>query len=78
MLGELVSTALVHKKGHLATTTLPGAMLFTGTEPFIRIIAFILLVYRVTTGRAWKRETEWQITSLQWNRSHHASVPSNV
>ncbi|KAJ3568914.1 hypothetical protein NP233_g5393 [Leucocoprinus birnbaumii] len=32
------------------------------------IIAYLLVVYRVSTGRAWEKDTEAQLSSLQWNR----------
>ncbi|KAJ3568918.1 hypothetical protein NP233_g5397 [Leucocoprinus birnbaumii] len=36
--------------------------------PSIQIIAYLLIVYRVSTGRAWKQDTEEKLTSLQWNQ----------
>ncbi|KAJ3568167.1 hypothetical protein NP233_g5889 [Leucocoprinus birnbaumii] len=41
---------------------------FAGLLPFIQTIAYLLVEYRVSTGRAWKKDTEEKLTSLQWNR----------
>jgi hypothetical protein len=31
------------------------------------MIAYLLAVYRVLSGRAWTRDTEHQLSSLPWN-----------
>ncbi|KAJ3570808.1 hypothetical protein NP233_g4161 [Leucocoprinus birnbaumii] len=41
---------------------------FASLLPCIQIIAYLLVVYRVSTGRAWDKDTEEKLTSLQWNR----------
>ncbi|KAJ3570809.1 hypothetical protein NP233_g4160 [Leucocoprinus birnbaumii] len=39
----------------------------TNLVPPIQIIAYLLVVYRVSTGRAWEKDTEEKLSSLQWN-----------
>ncbi|KAJ3561509.1 hypothetical protein NP233_g10152 [Leucocoprinus birnbaumii] len=46
------------------TTITIGTSLSNG----VGIIAYLLVVYRVSTGRGWKRDTEEKLTTLQWNR----------
>ncbi|KAF5357230.1 hypothetical protein D9756_006750 [Leucocoprinus leucothites] len=41
---------------------------FLATQPFIQLIAYLLVVYRVSMGRGWKKDTERKLTTLQWNR----------
>ncbi|KAJ3568912.1 hypothetical protein NP233_g5400 [Leucocoprinus birnbaumii] len=41
---------------------------FTNLLPSIQIIAYLLVVYRVSSRRAWEKDTEEKLTSLQWNR----------
>ncbi|KAJ3561510.1 hypothetical protein NP233_g10154 [Leucocoprinus birnbaumii] len=43
-------------------------LVFGELLPSIQIIAYLLVVYRVSTGRAWKPDTEEKLTSL---RFHH-------
>ncbi|KXN84542.1 hypothetical protein AN958_12353 [Leucoagaricus sp. SymC.cos] len=40
----------------------------SGSQPYIQIISYLLIVYRVATGRAWKEDTGKKLTSLQFNR----------
>ncbi|KAJ3552548.1 hypothetical protein NP233_g12854 [Leucocoprinus birnbaumii] len=47
---------------------LTGEEFFANTGPFIEIIAYLLILYRVSTGQAWQVDTEEKLTSLQWNR----------
>ncbi|KXN87325.1 hypothetical protein AN958_08950 [Leucoagaricus sp. SymC.cos] len=62
---EIVVTSLISKEIRANSVIY---LILAESEQFMRIIAYILLVYRVTTGRAWKRDTERQLTTLQWNR----------
>lgn len=52
-----------------------AALFLTGIEPFIRIIAYLLVIYRVTTGRAWGRRTEQQLSSIVWD---HETKPEGI
>jgi len=45
----------------------PSGFMFVTNDPFIKIIAYFLVVYRVATGRGWTRQTDKKLTSLQWN-----------
>ncbi|KAJ3564361.1 hypothetical protein NP233_g8343 [Leucocoprinus birnbaumii] len=45
-----------------------ACIFFAATQPVIRIFAYLLVVYRVTTGRGWKENTEEKLTTLEWNR----------
>ncbi|KXN85844.1 hypothetical protein AN958_10788 [Leucoagaricus sp. SymC.cos] len=44
------------------------------SEPFIIIIAYFLFMYRIIAKRAWTRDTERQLTTLQWNRSQQQTI----
>lgn len=37
------------------------------TLEHFQVIAYLLVVYRVSSGRAWNAQTDRQISSLQWN-----------
>ncbi|KXN83037.1 hypothetical protein AN958_01859 [Leucoagaricus sp. SymC.cos] len=46
-----------------------SAFLFLeGSRQYIQTISYFLVFYRVVTGRAWKKDTEQKLTSLEWNR----------
>ncbi|KAF5357074.1 hypothetical protein D9756_006777 [Leucocoprinus leucothites] len=40
----------------------------------LQILAYLLVTYRVTTNRAWKKDTEQQLSSLQWNRDERSQA----
>ncbi|KAF5356809.1 hypothetical protein D9756_006749 [Leucocoprinus leucothites] len=44
-----------------------AGVFFATTGPSIQILAYLLVVYRVTTGRGWNKDTERHLTSLQFN-----------
>lgn len=41
--------------------------------PF-KVIAYLLVVYRVSTGRAWNKQTEEKISTLQWNNGAQSAT----
>ncbi|KAJ3560122.1 hypothetical protein NP233_g11037 [Leucocoprinus birnbaumii] len=41
---------------------------FINLQSSIEIITYLLVVYRVSTRRAWEKDTEEKLTSLRWNR----------
>ncbi|KAJ3551724.1 hypothetical protein NP233_g13023 [Leucocoprinus birnbaumii] len=47
---------------------------FNDLLPSIQIIAYLLVVYRVSLRRAWEKDTEEKLTSLQWNRDAQQST----
>lgn len=49
--------------------TLAVNMIFHNTQPFVQLLAYLLVVHRVTTRRGWKEDTEGKLTTLQWNRN---------
>ncbi|KAJ3560586.1 hypothetical protein NP233_g10739 [Leucocoprinus birnbaumii] len=40
---------------------------FSSTAPLIQIIAYLLVIFRVSMGIAWQVDTEQKLSSLQWN-----------
>ncbi|KAF7763667.1 hypothetical protein Agabi119p4_8204 [Agaricus bisporus var. burnettii] len=51
----------------------PVSVIFIQCENFIRVIAYFLVVHRVSTGRAWSGDTGHELSSLHWN---HDTQPS--
>ncbi|KAL9709981.1 hypothetical protein Ac2012v2_007041 [Leucoagaricus gongylophorus] len=49
--------------------TLAVNMIFHNTQPFAQLLAYLLVVHRVTTRRGWKEDTEGKLTTLLWNRN---------
>lgn len=47
----------------------PAILFFAPTGDSVKVIAYLLVAYRVSTGQAWTSETERQLSSLRWNRS---------
>ncbi|KXN87204.1 Peptidyl-Lys metalloendopeptidase, partial [Leucoagaricus sp. SymC.cos] len=58
----ITSTALKNAHGQSIYDFLAGS------ESYIRIISYLLIVCRVTTGRAWREDTKQTLTSLHFNR----------
>ncbi|KAF9447209.1 hypothetical protein P691DRAFT_671958 [Macrolepiota fuliginosa MF-IS2] len=52
--------------------------LFFRCDSSIKIISYLLVVYRVSTGRAWGKKTERQISSLRWNHAGRSTTTENV
>ncbi|KAF9447204.1 hypothetical protein P691DRAFT_671935 [Macrolepiota fuliginosa MF-IS2] len=45
----------------------PWSVLFIQCDDSIKVIAYLLVVYRVSKGRAWNNQTENQLSDLRWN-----------
>ncbi|KAF9444754.1 hypothetical protein P691DRAFT_834537 [Macrolepiota fuliginosa MF-IS2] len=58
----------------------PVAAFFANCDPVIEIIAYLLVIYRVFSGRGWNRQTEQQISSLQFQagRTTHSTTSEIV
>ncbi|KAF5356844.1 hypothetical protein D9756_006800 [Leucocoprinus leucothites] len=70
----LVESYALESAWSLTTTLLvaidsnPVNVLFFQCENFVRVIAYFLVLYRVSRGSAWSQQTEQHLTSLCWNR----------
>ncbi|KAF9444355.1 hypothetical protein P691DRAFT_786841 [Macrolepiota fuliginosa MF-IS2] len=53
---------------------------FADCDSAIEVIAYLLVVYRVFTGRAWNKQTEEQISSLRFQagNSAHSTAPGTT
>ncbi|KAJ3566174.1 hypothetical protein NP233_g7162 [Leucocoprinus birnbaumii] len=56
----------------------PVNMLFNQCENLVRIIAYFLVLYRISRGSAWTPQTEQHMTSLCWNREISSSSTQTV
>ncbi|KAF5344957.1 hypothetical protein D9756_011504 [Leucocoprinus leucothites] len=45
----------------------PALSVFEAISTHINMISYFLVLYRVLSGRAWTRDTERHLTTLQWN-----------
>ncbi|KAF5362243.1 hypothetical protein D9756_001992 [Leucocoprinus leucothites] len=45
----------------------PALFFFRAISPHVNMISYLLVLYRVLSGRAWNRDTERQLTTLRWN-----------
>ena len=44
----------------------------------VQVVAYFLVIYRVTTGQGWTKETERQLTTLQFNRGAQITFTDDV
>ncbi|KAJ3568163.1 hypothetical protein NP233_g5893 [Leucocoprinus birnbaumii] len=49
-------------------------LVFGELVPSIQVIAYLLVVYRVSSGRAWKPDTERKLTSLRFDREEQQTT----
>ncbi|KAJ3572666.1 hypothetical protein NP233_g2937 [Leucocoprinus birnbaumii] len=71
MLVELFALEFIWSAISIATTSFSGIVrtisvnrVISNLAPSIWIIAYLLVVYRVSTGRAWKKDTEEKLSLL--------------
>ncbi|KAF5350670.1 hypothetical protein D9756_008550 [Leucocoprinus leucothites] len=67
-LWQVLSIILVSIAARNSDTTSNASDFINLTQPFIQILAYLLVVYRVTTGRGWQEDTGQKLTTLEWNR----------
>ncbi|KAF9440773.1 hypothetical protein P691DRAFT_686520 [Macrolepiota fuliginosa MF-IS2] len=58
----------------------PATAFFDDCDAAIEIIAYLLVIYRVSSGRGWNRQTEQQISSMQFQagRTTHLTTSEIV
>ncbi|KAF9442833.1 hypothetical protein P691DRAFT_680740 [Macrolepiota fuliginosa MF-IS2] len=52
----------------------PVNEIFSITENNIAIIAFLLVIYRVSAGRAWNSDTDRQLSTMRWNHDEQSTT----
>ncbi|KAF9447028.1 hypothetical protein P691DRAFT_672312 [Macrolepiota fuliginosa MF-IS2] len=50
--------------------------LFLDCEVHIKVVAYLLVLYRVSSGRGWNRRAERQISTLHWDHGRELTVSS--
>ncbi|KAJ3571452.1 hypothetical protein NP233_g3748 [Leucocoprinus birnbaumii] len=74
-LSTIVSAAMVFTTPAIASKSgAPGELIIKMMCRYVEIISYYLLLYRILSGRAWNRNTDRELTSLQW--ACHASAIS--
>ncbi|KAF9443105.1 hypothetical protein P691DRAFT_844076 [Macrolepiota fuliginosa MF-IS2] len=58
----------------------PAGIFIVDCDPAIEIISYLLVIYRVSSGRGWNRQTEQQISCLQFQagRTTHSATSDVV
>ncbi|KAJ3553808.1 hypothetical protein NP233_g12562 [Leucocoprinus birnbaumii] len=67
-----ICTALAGHGGSMVSSSMN--VVFIDLLPYIQLIAYLLVVYRVSTGRAWKKDTKEKLTSLQFNHEEQQTT----
>ncbi|KAF5362290.1 hypothetical protein D9756_002102 [Leucocoprinus leucothites] len=71
----IIFTALNHRR---SPALFAGRQFITGTLSYIRLVSYLLVIYRVSANRGWEKDTERHLTSIQWNHGTQKTTETAV